>query len=57
MLLRDTENIREVIAFPKTQEGRDLVQGAPSSVTQEQLAEVGLELAAETDPEQDSAPG
>ncbi len=54
MLLRDTENIREVVAFPKSQEGRDLAQDAPSTVTAEQLAELGLELVAGPVVRQDS---
>ncbi len=48
MLLADEENIREVIAFPKNQRGADLMFHAPASVPDEQLAEVGLELRAET---------
>jgi aspartyl-tRNA synthetase len=40
----DVENIREVMAFPKTQSGSDLMMGAPAPVTQEQLAELGLRL-------------
>jgi aspartyl-tRNA synthetase len=37
-----TEDIRDVIAFPKTQIGRDMMTGAPSAVTEEQLEEVHL---------------
>jgi len=36
------ENIREVIAFPKTGDGRDLMMDAPSEITKEQLKELGL---------------
>jgi aspartyl-tRNA synthetase len=54
MLLRDTENIREVVAFPKSQEGRDLVQDAPSAVMADQMAELGLELVAGPEAEEDS---
>jgi aspartyl-tRNA synthetase len=36
------ENIREVIAFPKTQSGADLMTGAPSPVPRTQLAELGI---------------
>ena len=36
------ENIREVIAFPKTQSGADLMTGAPAAVAPEQLLELGL---------------
>jgi len=45
MLLADEPNIREVIAFPKTQSAVDLMTGAPSPVTEEQLAELHLKLA------------
>jgi aspartyl-tRNA synthetase len=44
MLATDEENIREVIAFPKNQRGADLLFEAPSSVDEQQLAEVGLQL-------------
>jgi aspartyl-tRNA synthetase len=44
MLLAGEENIREVIAFPKTQSGVDLTFGAPSPVVEEQLAELHLQL-------------
>ncbi len=44
MLLLDEPNIREVMAFPKTGDGRDLVVGAPSAVDQKQLKEVGIKL-------------
>ncbi len=40
MHLCGTENIRDVIAFPKTQIGADLMTGAPGPVNPEQLAEV-----------------
>jgi len=36
------ENIREVIAFPKTADARDLMMGAPSDIDQQQLKELGL---------------
>lgn len=44
MLLAGEENIREVIAFPKTQSATDLMLNAPSPVTEEQLAELHLRL-------------
>jgi len=44
MLLAGEENIREVIAFPKTQSAMDLTVNAPSPVTDEQLKELSLRL-------------
>jgi len=44
MLLANEENIREVIAFPKTQSGVDLMLDSPSPVSPEQLRELHLEL-------------
>ena len=43
-LLADQDNIREVMAFPKTQSGSDLMMGAPSPITPEQLAELSLRV-------------
>ncbi len=44
MLLAGEENIREVVAFPKNQSAADLTFGAPSLVTEEQLAELNIRL-------------
>ena len=44
MLLADSTNIREVIAFPKNKRARDLLMGAPSKVTEKQLEEVHIKL-------------
>ncbi|MEJ0002184.1 MAG: aspartate--tRNA ligase [bacterium] len=44
MLLENEPNIREVIAFPKTGEGKDLMMGSPSVVSDKQLKELGLEV-------------
>ena len=41
-LLAGEENIREVIAFPKTQSGLDPLTGAPSTIDARQLTELGL---------------
>jgi len=43
-LLESEPNIREVIAFPKTGDGRDLMMEAPSEVDKEQLKELGLKI-------------
>jgi len=45
-LLCGEENIREVIAFPKSQSGADPLTNAPSHVSAEQLEELGLALVA-----------
>ena len=44
MLIADSTNIREVIAFPKNKKARDLLMGAPSIVTQQQLDDVHIQL-------------
>ena len=44
MLLADEENIREVMMFPMNQRAEDLMMGAPSQPTNEQLRELGLRL-------------
>ena len=44
MLLAGIENMRDVIAFPKTQRGQDLLMDSPSDVDGEQLTELGLRL-------------
>ena len=41
-ILAGEENIREVIAFPKTQSGLDLLTGAPTPIEPRQLTELGL---------------
>lgn len=43
-LLLNEPNIREVIAFPKTGDGRDLLMGAPDSLSEEQLKELSLSV-------------
>lgn len=44
MILRGEKSIREVIAFPKTGDGRDLLMNAPSEVDEEQLKELGVKI-------------
>jgi aspartyl-tRNA synthetase len=44
MLLTNSSNIRDVIAFPKTQSATCLLTNAPSEVSKEQLKEVHIEL-------------
>ena len=44
MLLCGTENIRDVIAFPKTASATDLMCECPSNVSEKQLIELGLSL-------------
>jgi aspartyl-tRNA synthetase len=41
-ILAGEDNIREVIAFPKTQSGTDLMTGAPNPVDPRQLADLGI---------------
>ncbi len=43
-ILAGEENIREIIAFPKTQSGLDPMTGAPTPVEPRQLTELGLRL-------------
>ena len=44
MLIADSTNIREVIAFPKNKRARDLLMRAPSKVSEEQLKDVHIKL-------------
>ena len=43
-LFADQDNIREVMAFPKTQSGSDLMLGAPSPISQAQLDDLRLRV-------------
>lgn len=47
MLLAGTDNIRDVIAFPKTTKAADLMMRSPSSVSANQLSELRLNISAE----------
>lgn len=44
MLLKNEENIREVIAFPMSGSAQDLMCGAPNDVTEQQLREVHIKV-------------
>jgi aspartyl-tRNA synthetase len=46
MLFGGLENIRDCIAFPKTQKATDLMTGAPSIVERRQLQELGIRVGA-----------
>ena len=43
-VLAGEENIREVIAFPKTQSGADLMSGSPRPISERQLADLGIKV-------------
>jgi aspartyl-tRNA synthetase len=44
MILAGTTNIRDVIAFPKNKQARDLMTGAPAAVDPKQLRELGVRM-------------
>ncbi len=44
MLIADSQNIREIIAFPKNKKARDLLMGAPSKVEEQQLNDVHIKI-------------
>ena len=44
MLIENTQNIREVIAFPKNKKARDVLMQAPSTVSEQQLKDVHIKL-------------
>jgi aspartyl-tRNA synthetase len=45
MLIANSQNIREIIAFPKNKKARDLLMRAPSVVSEQQLKDVHIKLA------------
>ena len=47
--LSNEESIREVMAFPKTGDGRDLMMEVPSTVSSEQLEELGIKVVVKKD--------
>jgi aspartyl-tRNA synthetase len=44
MLLANKANIREVTLFPMNQNAEDLLMGAPSKITENQLKELGIKI-------------
>ena len=44
MVLAQTDDIKDVIAFPKTQSAQDLMDGAPDTVSESQLKELGIKI-------------
>ena len=56
MLLTDEPNIREVMAFPKTQAARDEMMDAPGPVSEEQLKELNISLRRRPERERGSDP-
>ena len=44
MLLAGAQSLRDVIAFPKTQRGQDLLMDAPGEVERKQLDEVHVRV-------------
>ena len=44
MLLTNTSNIRDVIAFPKTQSAACILTDAPSNISNEQMLELGIKI-------------
>ncbi|CAN5233608.1 aspartate--tRNA ligase [soil metagenome] len=56
MLLTDEPNIREVMAFPKTQAARDEMMDAPGPVSEEQLKELNISLRRRPEAERGSDP-
>ncbi len=53
MILRDEQNIREVIAFPMNQQAEDLMMAAPAEVSPLQLRELSLKLDVKEERESD----
>ena len=42
--MTQTENIKDVIAFPKTQSARDVMMDAPSNVDEKQLDDIHMKV-------------
>ena len=48
-ILAKTNDIKDVIAFPKTQSASDLMSEAPSEVSEAQLQELGIKIVKESE--------
>ena len=57
MLMAGRETLRDVTAFPKSQSGADPLTGAPAAASQEQLRELGIEVTAPPQDEEEKADG
>ena len=44
MLLQNEPNIREVMAFPKTRDARELLMNSPSEISQKQMDELRIQV-------------
>ncbi len=49
-ILRNEPNIREIIAFPKTGDGRDLMMDSPSEIDKKQLKELHIKIETKKEP-------
>ncbi|MDT8307614.1 MAG: amino acid--tRNA ligase-related protein, partial [Anaerolineae bacterium] len=56
-LMAGEPNIREVIAFPKSQQAADLMADAPAAVAPHQLAELHIQLAPSAETEREAETG
>lgn len=48
MIFRDQDNIREMYAFPKSGRAQDLMMGAPGTIDEQDLKEIGIALKVKT---------
>jgi aspartyl-tRNA synthetase len=52
MLLTESDSLRDVIAFPKNTSASDPVTDAPGTVSDDQLAELGIEVSSDVTSEE-----